>query len=53
MGSLAVEAIISGKSSKVTVVQKGVVTLEELSKCTLKNDVGFTEFKELAEKLSI
>lgn len=53
MGSLAVEAIISGKTGQVTVVQKGVVTLEELRKCVLKNDSGFTEFKGLAEKLSI
>lgn len=53
MGSLAVEALIKGESSVVTVVQKGVVTLEDLSKCTTKNDAGYTEFKELAEKLSI
>ncbi|MFP5459267.1 MAG: 6-phosphofructokinase [Bacteriovoracia bacterium] len=53
MGSLAVEAITRGETSKVTVVQKGVVVLEELAKCTLKNDSGFTQFKDLAEKLSI
>lgn len=53
MGSLAVEAIIAGESSKVTVVQDGRVKLEELSKCVLKNDVSLTEFKTLAEKLSI
>lgn len=53
MGSLAVEAITRGETSKVTVVQKGVVVLEDLAKCTLKNDSGFTQFKDLAEKLSI
>lgn len=53
MGSLAVEAITRGETSKVTVVQKGLVVLEELAKCTLKNDSGFTQFKDLAEKLSI
>jgi hypothetical protein len=53
MGSLAVEAIASGATGKVTVVQKGLVTLEDLSKCILKNDGGYTEFKGLAEKLSI
>jgi len=53
MGSLAVEAIISGQTSKVTVVQNGTVKLEELANCVLKNDVSFSEFKALAEKLSI
>jgi hypothetical protein len=53
MGALAVEAITSGNTAKVTVVQKGLVTLEELSKCVLKNDVSYSEFKSLAEKLSI
>jgi 6-phosphofructokinase 1 len=53
MGALAVEALARGESSKVTVVQNGKVTLEELSICVTKNDVGYTEFKELAEKLSI
>jgi len=53
MGSLAVEALIEGHSGKVTVVQQGKVVLEALEKCVLKNDVGYTEFKALAEKLSI
>ncbi|MBY0516426.1 MAG: 6-phosphofructokinase [Bacteriovoracaceae bacterium] len=53
MGSLAVEAILSGQTAKVTVVQGGVVKLEDLAKCVIKNDGAYTEFKGLAEKLSI
>lgn len=53
MGSLAVESLLKGETAKVTVVQNGKVTLEKLETCVKKNDVGFTEFKSLAEKLSI
>ncbi len=53
MGSLAVESLMKGETAKVTVVQNGKVTLEKLETCVKKNDEGFTEFKTLAEKLSI
>lgn len=53
MGSLAIESLIKGEKNKVTVVQNGHVCLEDLSVCIKKVDSGFTEFKELAEKLSI
>ena len=53
MGSLAVETLLKGEASKVTVVKNGQVGLEELSVCIKKVDVAFTEFQALAEKLSI
>lgn len=53
MGALAVEALLRGESAKATVVQKGQVTLEDFSVCIKKNDAGLTEYKGLAEKLSI
>jgi 6-phosphofructokinase 1 len=53
MGSLATEALIKGDSAKVTVVRGGIVGLEDLLVCTRKKDDGYTEFKGLAEKLSI
>lgn len=53
MGSLAVETLLSGVSGKVTVVKQGKVALEDLSVCIKKVDVAFTEFQELAQKLSI
>lgn len=53
MGSLAIESLLKGEKSKVTVVRNGQVSLEDLSVCIQKVDSGFTEFKTLAEKLSI
>jgi len=53
MGHLAVEALRTNQFPKVTVVQKGKVTLTDLSLCTKKSDGHFNQYQQLAETLSI
>lgn len=53
MGNLAVEALIAGKYPTVTVVQAGKVLLNDLENCITKADNNFSEYKTLAETLSI
>lgn len=53
MGNLAVESLIAGKYPKVTVVQSGKVLLNDLENCVTKADYNFSEYKTLAETLSI
>lgn len=53
MGNLAVDAFINGKFPTVTVVQNGKVLLTELTNCTTKADLNFSQYKTLAQTLSI
>ncbi len=53
MGNLSVEALMNGKFPTVTVVQNGKVLLTDLANCTAKADYNFTEYKTLAQTLSI
>lgn len=53
MGNLAVEALIEGKTAHVTVVRSGKTTLAPITECVTKQDMNFTEYKKLAQTLSI
>lgn len=53
MGNKAVEAILAGLYPQVTVVQNGKVLLANLDDCVTKADHNYTEYKTLAETLSI
>lgn len=53
MGNMAVEALIAGQSAHVTVVREGKVTIAPIEECVTKQDLNFTEYKKLAQMLSI
>ena len=53
MGNLAVEALLEGKRAHVTVVRDGKTTIAPISECVTKQDYNFTEYKKLAQTLSI
>lgn len=53
MGNIAVESIMSGKYPIATVVQSGKVTITDLVNCTKKEDHNFSQYKDLAQTLSI
>lgn len=53
MGNLAVEALIAGKTAHVTVVREGKTTIAPIEECVTKQDLNFTEYKKLAQTLSI
>ncbi len=53
MGNLAVEAIMKGNYPTVTVVRDGKVLLAPIKDCVTKADHNFTEYKTLAQTLSI
>lgn len=53
MGNLAVEALIAGNFPTVTVERKGKVLLAPITECVTKADHNFSEYKTLAQTLSI
>jgi len=53
MGNLAVNALIEGKTAHVTVVRNGKTMIAPISECVTKQDLNFTEYKKLAQTLSI
>lgn len=53
MGNLAVEALLEGKTAHVTVVRNGKTMIAPISECITKQDYNFTEYKRLAQTLSI
>lgn len=53
MGNMAVEALMSGNYPSVTVVRDGKVLMAPITDCVTKADHNFTEYKTLAQTLSI
>lgn len=53
MGNLAVDGLMKGNFPTVTVYRAGKVLLAPITECVTKADHNFTEYKTLAETLSI
>jgi 6-phosphofructokinase 1 len=53
MGNQAVECLLAGNFPQVTVVRQGKVLTVPIQECVTKADYNFTEYKTLAQTLSI
>jgi 6-phosphofructokinase 1 len=53
MGNLAVEALLKGNFPTVTVARDGKIFMAPITDCVTKSDHNFTEYRTLAQTLSI
>jgi 6-phosphofructokinase 1 len=53
MGNMAIEALMKNNYPSVTVVRQGKVIMAPITDCVTKDDHNFTEYKTLAQTLSI